>query len=206
MASTFQLWLSPRPTRTVYPVDKPLLTAGGACTTWFTEENGIHYIYADHDVSMKGCQGGPNATSTPPLHIHLGQDEFFKVERGKLAATMGGEPVFLTPADGEYRAVKGQAHRFWSVESEGNMLVRMRVSPEGKVGFDEQFYRNTWGYLNDCERSGKSPSPFQMSLFLYHWDMILATPLPVAVAKALHHIMGYQTSYEEYWPTTKKDL
>lgn len=72
-----------------------------------------------------------------------------------------------------------------------------------------------------------APSPFQMVLFLYESEMILATPLPVPLAKALHHILGYwvgqrllgfvlesaeygrvadfslsryDTSYEEYWP------
>lgn len=76
---------------------------------------------------------------------------------------MGGKMVFLTSEDGEYRAVKGQAHRFWTVEAEGNMRVRMRVSPEEKKGFDEAFYRNIWGYLNDCERVRRVRRPVRQS-------------------------------------------
>ncbi|KAM0751858.1 hypothetical protein T439DRAFT_325048 [Meredithblackwellia eburnea MCA 4105] len=214
MASPLQLWLSSRPPRTTYDANEPLYTAGGACKTWFTVEDGIHYVYADHDVSKKGCQGGPDAASTPPLHIHLGQDEYFKVITGKFVATMGGKPITLTSADGEYKAVKGQAHRFWSDEREGNMLVRMRVSPEDKKGFDEAFYRNCWGYLNDCDKHKVAPSLFQLVLMLYDWDMVLALPLPLPINKALHYIfaywigeklLGYKASYPEYWPE-KKDL
>lgn len=35
------------------------------------------------------------------------------------------------------------------------------------------------------------PSAFQLALFLYDWDMVLATPLPLPLNKALHHVLAY---------------
>lgn len=60
--------------------------------------------------------------STPPMHIHLGQDEFFKVITGTLEAIVNGKRVTLTKEDDEFLAVKGQPHTFWSNEAEGDMM------------------------------------------------------------------------------------
>ncbi|KAI5475670.1 hypothetical protein MNV49_001045 [Pseudohyphozyma bogoriensis] len=211
LPTTLQLYLSPRPARSVTHHVHPLVTAGGSTSTYFEYDDklDVHYVRAVHRIGMKGAQGGKNAACAPPLHIHLTQDEYFKVLSGRFMATMNGESITLTKDDPEYHAKIGEPHQFWPDDTAGeDMEVRMRVSPEERKGFDECFYRNIWSYLNDCEANNMAPSPFQMSLFLYEWDMVLALPIPMWLNKALHHVMGYwigkrllgyNTVYEEYW-------
>lgn len=46
----------------------------------------------------------------------------------------------------------------------------------GEEKAEEEFFRNMYSYLDDCERNKRGPSPFQMLLFLTAKDTPLAMP------------------------------
>ena len=85
-------------------------------------------------------------------------------------------------------------------------------SPE-EDGVEEVFFRNLFSYLDDCQRSGTSPSLPQLLLFLHSHDVSLALPgLPKWLGKVVSKwglgfiggkvigkwLLGYQSSYKEY--------
>ena len=83
---------------------------------------------------------------------------------------------------------------------------------------EEQFFRNFFGYLDDCQKAGQSPSVFQLFRFLYSINAPLAfsVPGPVWVGKQFswllmgimgpvigEWLLGYKESYEEYYAGRK---
>ena len=81
----------------------------------------------------------------------------------------------------------------------------------GKGGVNEEFFRNIYCYLDDCERYGAKPSMVQMLMFLDGAEVSLAFPGPrwlvnplswafgVVGGRWLGWVLGYKVSYEEYW-------
>ena len=121
---------------------------------------------------------------------------------------------------------KGVRHTFWPIEGPTDPKFEVYVSPPDKVvGFNESFLRNFNSYLKDCDQHKLEPSPFQLILFLYRADILIAGPLPTPLLVAVHWIAGvlighyllgyadrvclvfeakrqpfsYQTSYPEYY-------
>lgn len=84
---------------------------------------------------------------------------------------------------------------------------------------EQRFFRNFFGYLDDCKRTRTSPSVFQLFVFLHSADTPLAMPMPfglegvgvwlswilmVVVAYLGRYVLGYQQSYAEYYEKGKK--
>ena len=82
-------------------------------------------------------------------------------------------------------------------------------------GLSERFFRNIYGYLDDCERNACAPSPVQMLMFLDSAEMSLALPGPrwvanpvswalgVVVGRWVGGVLGYKASYPEYYEEKK---
>jgi len=116
----------------------------------------------------------------------------------------------VRPGDGVVTVPKGSRYRFWAEEGggeTGSMKMRARVD-EYPGGFDEKFTRNIFSYASDCETHGVPMSGVQLILFLFNHDMMLDLPFPKFVLYGLHWviayviaqvILGYSSSYEEYW-------
>ncbi len=93
--------------------------------------------------------------------------------------------------------------------------MKIRVDPPGENGVgEERFFRNFFGYLEDCRRAGNQPSVFQLELFLYTVDGPLAIPCPgpdgvkwwvsrvVMVLLGVvigEWVLGYKRTYPEYY-------
>lgn len=108
-------------------------------------------------------------------------------------------------------------HAFWCHEScSEDLIFKVWLTPENlDHGLDEKFMRNFDGYLVDCEKAKVAPSLFQLLLFLYDADIVLTPPfwVPLFFLKSVHHVLahwvghrllGYQTSYPEYYVASKK--
>ncbi|KAK9415300.1 hypothetical protein SUNI508_02148 [Seiridium unicorne] len=216
MVASWQLWLSPRPTRRSNTAIQPkVLTAGDIILYEFhMEDDSRRTVQETHYMNKKAVRDG---LSGPPLHIHLKQKEFFKVEQGVLGVVKNGKEYALTKEDAPVSIEPGTRHKFWAHASgKEDVIFKVWVDPQDiNHGFDESFVRNFSSYLRDCERDKIPPSIFQILLYLYHSDIVLTPPfwLPIWLLAGLHHvfaywigavILGYEPSYPEYSTDAKK--
>lgn len=129
-----------------------------------------------------------------PSHIHLAQDEYFKVESGILTASLNEKIHKLTKNDGVLCIKAGTRHRFWSDESSTESLIFHGWADPRDAGLDnvldENFLRNLQGYMADCHREGLEPSIFQLALFSYEASTLGTPPfwLPLWMLIAANHV------------------
>ncbi|KAI0125621.1 hypothetical protein BJ170DRAFT_684881 [Xylariales sp. AK1849] len=210
MVSSWQHWLSPRPTERTNSALQPTVYSRGDAILYefLTEDDGRRAVRETHYWSNKLVRDG---LSGPPLHIHLRQTEYFKVEKGVLGVVKNGQEYVLTQDDAPVSVDPGVRHRFWAhASTQEDLVFRVWVEPQDTDhGFDESFMRCFAGYFGDCEKAAISPSIFQILLFLYHSDIVLTPPfwLPIWFLVALHHVfaywvgaglLGYRAIYPEY--------
>lgn len=109
----------------------------------------------------------------------------------------------------------GRYHRFENASKEEDLVVDIHLDPENYEN-EQKFFRNFFGYLDDCKSSKTAPSFFQLMVFLHSADTPLALPLPhenlgvyvswiflILVAFYGRVVLGYQTSYLEYYEGKK---
>ncbi|KAF7186582.1 hypothetical protein HII31_12140 [Pseudocercospora fuligena] len=107
-------------------------------------------------------------------------------------------------------------HRFENASKTETLKINIQLDPEDYEN-EQRFFRNFFGYLNDCKRAKVSPSIFQLFVFLHSADTPLAIPLPgfipgaefigvylswvllIAVAYVGRFVLGYKQSYPEYY-------
>lgn len=166
----------------------------------------------------------PNNKSffNPPLpHMHLFQTEEFIVEEGTgiwyqpTAANPAHRRIVKKAGDPPIHLPKGTYHRFENASDTEPLVVKFRVDPPGKNAVkEEQFFRNFFGYLDDCRQHGTQPSIFQLELLLHTIDGPLAIPclgpdsvkwwvsrmvmlfLGVVIGE---WVLGYKRTYPEYY-------
>ncbi|KAF1919307.1 hypothetical protein BDU57DRAFT_512329 [Ampelomyces quisqualis] len=172
--------------------------------------NGRWVIRETHYIKNPLVKAG---LSGPPIHIHLQQDEFFKVEQGVLGAIKDGVEYTITKDDGVFVIPKHVRHRFWCHKSSTEDLVfTVWLDPctETDHLFDLNILRNLTGYMEDCLKAGLEPSPWQMLLFFEDSSSALVPPvlswMPNWLLTSVHHglalyaenVLGYKRSYPEY--------
>lgn len=157
----------------------------------------------------------------PPLHLHLYQKEDFLVESGTgiwyqpTAKNPAQRRVVKTAGDPPISLPEGTCHRFENASATEPLVVKIRVNPPALNAVkEEQFFRNFFGYLDDCRVNGTEPSIFQLELFLCTADVPLAIPCPGPdavkwwVSRIVMWILGviigewmlgYKRSYPEYY-------
>ncbi|KAI1430765.1 hypothetical protein GGR50DRAFT_698692 [Xylaria sp. CBS 124048] len=210
MVWAWQLWLSPRPLRrTNISSQLTFKTIQNAALYQFLDEEdggwGVretHYI--DNPLVRAGLSG-------PPLHIHLIQDEFFKIEQGVLGVITDGTERALTKDDGILKIPAGTRHRFWCHKSSTeNLVFHGWIDPQDKdYILDKNYLRHLQGYIADCDKANVKPSIFQIILFSYHASTVLSPPfwVPLWLLNGTHYILanwiaqgllGYKPSYPEY--------
>ncbi|KAI1426167.1 hypothetical protein F5Y12DRAFT_794628 [Xylaria sp. FL1777] len=214
MVYGWQLWLSPRPVRrTETPVEPRMLSpADAALYEFIAHEDGRFLVKETHFADNKLVRNG---LSGPPLHIHIGQTEYFKVLQGTLSVVKNEKLYTLTKDDGIFQITPGSRHRFWAHPSikDGNENLEFHVWAEpddSDRGFTENYLRNALGYLRDCQQQGLQPSIFQMALLGWLSDTIfVAFPFYVPIwllnltQNFLGHVvgrglLGYKATYPEY--------
>ncbi|KAL3427141.1 hypothetical protein PVAG01_00650 [Phlyctema vagabunda] len=157
----------------------------------------------------------------PPFHYHMYQTEKFlaKSGRGHYYLGLSKEPFVTLSVDegGTKECVipPGRYHRFENASATEDFVVDIHLVPE-LYEREQQFFRNFFGYLDDCRKSKQAPSLFQLMVFLHAADTPLAIPLPserlgvlvswvlmVVVAAWGRWVLGYQQSYPEYFEERK---
>ncbi|KAH4116037.1 hypothetical protein HBH64_047200 [Parastagonospora nodorum] len=212
MVWAWQEWLSPRPKqRTITTTQTAFPHLGDAALYEpLSKPNGLWVIRETHYIKDPIVKAG---LSGPPIHLHLTQDEFFKIEQGVLGAVKDGVEYAVTKDDGVFCIPKGTRHRFWSHKSGTEDLVfTVWLDPctETDHLFDVNILRNLTGYMNDCKKLGVALSPWQLLLFFEDASSILIPPalswMPNSMLTWVHHglawyaesVLGYKRTYPEY--------
>ncbi|EME41388.1 hypothetical protein DOTSEDRAFT_73716 [Dothistroma septosporum NZE10] len=160
----------------------------------------------------------------PPLHYHIYQTEKFHVQQGTANMFFGLSPkpsAILSAQGANSSAILGPCryHRFENASSTEDLKIDIQLDPEDYEN-EQRFFRNFFGYLDDCKRAEQTPSIFQLFVFLHSADTPLAIPLPnlpfmenlgvylsrlllVAVAYFGLYGLGYQQTYPEYYDSSK---
>lgn len=163
--------------------------------------------------------GGPSIIQ-PPFHYHIYQTEHFQVLSGTANVYFGLSPkpfaVLSSKEGGRSTAtlVPNRYHRFENASQTEELSINIQLDPEDYEN-EERFFRNFFGYLDDCKRCKMEPSIFQLFVFLCSADTPLAIPMPfewlegvglwvswilmLVVAFVGRELLGYRESYPEYY-------
>ncbi|KAK7959266.1 uncharacterized protein PG986_004120 [Apiospora aurea] len=158
----------------------------------------------------------------PPLHLHLFQTERFRCVSGTGVWYQPTHPeaskrrVVMRGGDPHITLQAGLFHRFENASVDEDLVVDIGLDPESQdAEMEHRFFRNFFGYLEDCRVQKTEPSLFQLELFLWSVDGPLAIPVPgipnwvnwwisrgfmVVLGKWIgESLLGYRASYPEYY-------
>lgn len=156
------------------------------------------------DGSLRGDYFAPPGAKVPE-HVHLGQEESFKVVSGTLGVSVGGRELTLSPGQSAV-GPPDVPHKWWnSGDEEVHFLVGLRPALHMETVFE------TWFGL---ARDGKTirwlpKNPLQLAVladevggwFYYTgvpkpvWKALFA---PVALLAVIGRLLGYRARYPEY--------
>lgn len=206
------------PVRTVRAASNPIHYDDGRSSVSFHEPDSEYCM--THTIPPETAEHGLSIL-TPPFHYHMYQDERFYVRQGagNFYCGLGSTPsAVLSSASGQPRTTTipaGRYHRFENASKTEDLVVDINLAPEAYES-EQQFFRNFFGYLDDCRKAGAAPSFFQLLVFLHSADTPLAVPLPwegvgrlasrvLLTVTALwgKWILGYRDTYPEYYEEGK---
>ncbi|PYH49285.1 uncharacterized protein BP01DRAFT_362240 [Aspergillus saccharolyticus JOP 1030-1] len=184
----FTFLRTPLPPRTNRASQNPIVYENGRSSVSFYASH-EHYVFRntlpprDSDISIM----------EPPFHYHIHQTETFRVVKGTMNLYKGLDPepwkqlTATTAATGEENQQEQKQptatvppktyHRLQNASSTEELIFDVRLDPVN-YAVEERFFRNFFGYLDDCKIAKQAPSFFQLMVFLYHADTPLALPLP----------------------------
>ncbi|OAA77643.1 Cupin, RmlC-type [Akanthomyces lecanii RCEF 1005] len=168
------------------------------------------------DAQQNKGDGEKDTLYYPPPHYHLFADEYFLVTQGAGTWHLWDRDVRL--AAGDKVKVPARAwHWFEGDPSPDRPLATEIYFDKGDAVMEERFFRNVLGYLADCHREEVEPSICQLLLFFYSFEMVpglriarwetLNLVLNTAimyVGSAIGMLLGYRSSYDEYYKAQKK--
>ena len=167
----------------------------------------------------------PTSMLQPPFHFHIHQTEHFSLRSGTAHFYLGLSPLPFTTLSLLPSAPKtafipaGHYHRFKNASDTEELVIDIQLSPEAYED-EQRFFRNFFGYLEDCRKGRVEPSLFQLLVFLHAADTPLAVPVPwllggelagrlvsrvILVVGAVwgRWVLGYRGSYGEYYEEGK---
>lgn len=173
-----------------------------------------------HTIPPTHPKDGPSIIQ-PPFHYHIHQSEQFRVRSGigRFYIGLDSKPTITLSSQAGAQSHAGVAakryHRFENASETEDLVVDIQLDPEDYEN-EQRFFRNFFGYLDDCKKSKTAPSLFQLMVFLQSADTPLALPLPnetlgvwvsllfmTIVAAWGKYILGYKSNYPEYYEEGK---
>ncbi|KAL1863615.1 hypothetical protein Plec18170_000453 [Paecilomyces lecythidis] len=160
----------------------------------------------------------PSSIMVPPFHYHIHQTEHSRIVQGSCH-------LYRDTADKPWKTLSGEDpnasktaavppklyHTINNASATEPLVVDVNLTPEDVEG-EERFFRNFFGYLDDCRKAGQAPSVFQLMVFLRSSDTPLGLPMPtkllsVVASRAFlsvmgwvgYWILGYEETYPEYY-------
>ena len=206
--------LSQKVPRTNTASVNPIFYEDGRASQKFFDPSAKYMV--SHTIPATTAQHG-RSFSNPPLHFHVYQTELFHVVSGTARFSLDGKTYVRNSGETQF-IPKGAFHCFENNSTTGeDLIVEFRLDKQDWE-MEERFFRNFFGYLDDCRKSKQSPNPFQVFRFLHGGNVALAIPLPGSawvrrqVSLAFMVVMGlvigewlfgYKASYEEYYDDRK---
>jgi mannose-6-phosphate isomerase-like protein (cupin superfamily) len=205
------------PARTNNASNNPIIYEGGLSSVTF-HPPGSQSIMT-HKLPPNTPENGVSIIQ-PPFHYHIYQTEYFHIRSGSgnFYRGLDPKPFTLSDAPGASRTASipaGQYHRFENASKTEDFVLEIHLTPESYED-EQRFFRNFFGYLDDCKQAKVEPSLFQLLVFLHSADTPLALPLPtewlgrwvsrvflIAVAGWGRLGLGYKDSYSEYYEEGK---
>ncbi|KAJ9606219.1 hypothetical protein H2200_009180 [Cladophialophora chaetospira] len=206
------------PPRTNNASNNPVVFEDGRSTVHFHPPNSEYAM--THTIPPTTTEHGPSIL-TPPFHYHVRQTEVLHVASGEgtFWKGIGTEPwKILSSASGKQSTASippRTYHKFENASKTEPLVVDVKLDPEDYES-EQRFFRNFFGYLDDCRKTKTELSPFQLFVFLHAAETPVALPLPNewlgvivscvflnAMAFVGSWILGYQASYPEYYEGTK---
>jgi mannose-6-phosphate isomerase-like protein (cupin superfamily) len=207
------------PPRTNNASNNPIVFEDGRSSVQF-HAPGSEYAMT-HTIPPTTPEHGPSIIQ-PPFHLHIRQSEHFRVVSGEglFWKGPGAEPWTTLSAAGPGKQATASIpprtyHKFENGSKTQPLVVDVQLNPEDYES-EQRFFRNFFGYLDDCRNSKTEPSPFQLFVFLHAADTPVALPLPnewLGVIASLvflnvmafvgRWMLGYRVSYPEYYEEGK---
>ncbi|KIV96509.1 hypothetical protein PV10_00367 [Exophiala mesophila] len=208
------------PPRTERAGQNPVFYENGRSSLEFRDAGADYSLRNMHPPMVKG---EPLSIMVPPHHYHIKQSEHFRIVSGTVNIYRGLDPQpwkILSDRDGFEEAAmipKKIYHRIENASSTEPLVLDVHLAPE-EYEVEQRFFRNFFGYLDDCKSGNVAPSLFQLLVFLHSADTPLALPFseswPGVFASRIfligmafwgRWILGYKQTYPEYY-LEKKDL
>lgn len=206
------------PPRTNNAANNPIVYENGRSSVTFHRPNSDYIM--THRIPPTTTEHGASITE-PPHHYHVYQDEFFRVQSGtgKFYRGFDKEPCAVLSSDPGAKTTAfikaGQFHRFENASKTEDLVVDIHLAPESYEN-EQRFFRNFFGYLNDCRNAKVAPSLFQLLVFLASADTPVAIPMPTDWLARLvsrgftslgalwgRWVLGYKQNYPEYYEEGK---
>lgn len=203
------------PPRTNNASNNPVMYEGGTSSVLYHKPDDPYIM--THTLPPVD-DSGPSIVQ-PPFHYHIHQSERFNVHSGSGLFFMGLSPKpFATLSRDKPHAFipAGRYHRFENTSRTEPLVLDIELDPQNHEG-EQSFFRNFFGYLDDCKKHKAAPSIFQLMVFLHAADTPLALPMPfgletlgvyvsrvfLIVMASVGWLLGYKTSYPEYYQEKK---
>lgn len=207
------------PPKTFRAHDNPIYYEDGASYVEFSSDSGSEYLLRNQHPPFDDANP---SIMVPPFHWHINQTEHFSIIQGtcNIFKDTAEKPwVTLSATDSSLpktAAIPNTVyHTIHNASTTEPMIVDVSLTPEDAEG-EQRFFRNFFGYLDDCKKAGVQPSIFQLFVFLNEADTPLGVRLPSrwlsllasrillsSVAWYGKYILGYKASYPEYYDDRK---
>ncbi|KAI9892439.1 MAG: hypothetical protein M1814_001396 [Vezdaea aestivalis] len=201
---------------------KPQKRTNTAAQTTVFLDNGaasltFHSDEANEDYLMTASiPPNPSSAVNPPYHFHKRFSETFAISKGELEFLVDGN-IITIPAGKSITVNPYQSHS-WKNTSTTEVVVSLRFDDTDQWKGEERFFRNVYGYIEDCNRAARkagsptpSINPIQLTAMVYESDTTLTFPGPKAIMQPLgtaltwfmgvflaKWVLGYKYTYPEY--------
>ncbi|PWY91699.1 hypothetical protein BO94DRAFT_377632 [Aspergillus sclerotioniger CBS 115572] len=221
----FSFLRSPLPPRVNRASQNPIIYEDGrSSVAFYPPDTDDNYVF--RTTLPPRTSNSSTSILEPPLHYHTYQTETFRIVKGSIYLYRGLDPKpwkqltannTTTTTEAELTATiqPKTYHRLQNASATEELIFDVRLAPVNHA-IEERFFRNFFGYLDDCRAAQQTTSIFQLMVFLYHADIPLALPLPwhgvgVVVSRVCTMVgamwgvwvLGYRVSYEEYYEGRK---
>lgn len=201
--------------------NNPVMCEDGASSLEFRSDDTDYFL---KNVHPPFDAKKPQSIMVPPLHYHIHQAEHFRIVEGSCHVfrddvAQPWKTLSASEPDAPKTAVipKQIYHTIRNTSATQPLVLEVNLTPQDSES-EERFFRNFFGYLDDCRRSSQSPSFFQLMVFFQSADTPLGLPMPsrwlgIVVSRIFLNLMGwwgywvlgYQDTYSEYY-TEKKAI
>ncbi|PYH92373.1 hypothetical protein BO71DRAFT_400592, partial [Aspergillus ellipticus CBS 707.79] len=158
---------APLPPRTFRATHNPIIYENGRSSLLF-RASGSDYVLRN----TLPPRDNDRTIVEPPLHYHIHQAEQFRVVKGTASLYKGldskpWKQLSTKPGDDIIGVVpKKIYHRFQNASTTEELVIDINLTPE-EYENEQRFFRNFFGYLDDCKSAKTAPSFFQLMVFLH---------------------------------------